>query len=300
MSDDSASARKERIEARRRRLATRAGQHEWVEGDDESVPQQSISISPPKFSLSPVGEDDEVIEQGRQTRPAKMSAKPMNRTDHQETFGMRSSVAEGLVDAPTRKPAKERGAEADAGATADNLDLDFASIERARARMKRSIKVVGAASAEDSRTESSAVLAHKAAVHSADQANRPNVKNTTAAAGAAKAAAEEAGLTYPAAKSLITDAEESALHRLMIGPREEADGVTAGSKGSKNAAASAHRVAGQGVVGEEGINAIDAKAMDRLSRQNNELRKLAEAQRRELLVSRLSRCHNVRGMHLLT
>lgn len=304
MGDDSAveAARKTRIDARRARLAARSGQDEWVEGDDGvSVPQpvngrrasQRRSASPPHRSLSPVGESEEVVvEQGRRARPPKMPAKPMNRTDHQDTFGVRSSVAEGLVDAPTRKRAKARGAEADAGATANNLDLDFASMERASVRMNRSVKVV--------EMDSSAALAHKAAVFSADQANRPNVKNTTAAAGAAKAAAAAAGLPYPAAKSLITDEEEHALHRLIMGPREEADGVTAGSKSTKHAAASAHRGAEEGVVGEEDINAIDAKAMDRLSRQNNELRKLAEAQRRELEVCRMSIYDTVWGMQLLT
>ena len=108
------------------------------------------------------------------------------RVDHQDTFGTRSSIAEGLVDAPTHKAAKPRGAETDAGFTASKLDLDFASVERASARMKRSSKSGDGISALNTKpVDTSQTLAHKAALLSAEQANRP-VKLAKATAAGAK------------------------------------------------------------------------------------------------------------------
>ena len=79
------------------------------------------------------------------------------------------------------------------------------------------------------------------------------------------------------------------MDRLMLGPREEADGIT------RSAAAAAIRTMAGGERGhtdtasggEDGCGgqdkelqfvAANSKTMDRLSRQNDELRKLAEAQ----------------------
>ena len=225
-----------------------------------------------------------IIERGSAASRMKQEVpavqRPMNRSDHQDIFGKRSSAAEGLFDTTLPKPAKGRGANGDTGVTANNLDLDFASVERASARMKRNALVEPPVVDEAKQLQSKAALAHKAAVLSAQLANRPRAH--TAAAAHAIAAAASAG-ARAAGKTLISDDEGKALQRLMVGPREEADGFTQGHVKAPSTKGGAE----EGHIGEGAINAIDAKAMDRLLRQNDELRKLAEVQRRELEVPSL-------------
>jgi len=270
-------ARRARIEARRRRLAALDN---WEPGEltgGDSAPVAAVGEPPARLQaraaahsdrapLSTVSEDDDL-------RPPKPRAQPIRRTDHQDVFGKRSSAAEGLVD-PAWKPKSLPDA---VGAAASILDLDFASVERASARMSRTS--VERASARMSRHDAAAVaeadaaqLAHKAAVLAADAANRPRAGLAPAARDAGAAGALTAG------KAHISDDEERALQRLMVGPREEADGAT----GAGDIVARGKGYAKDGVIGEDGMNAIDAKAMDRLARQNDELRKLAKAQRLEL------------------
>ena len=242
------------------------------EGGDRAAAAVSHPSPRRRRSLSPVGEHGDgqtqhgSIERGdaasRMKQEVPAVQRPMNRSDHQDIFGKRSSAAEGLVDATLPKPAKGRGANGDTGVTANNLDLDFASVERASARMKRN------------------ALVKPAVVDEAKQLQSPRAH--TAAAAHATAAAASAG-ARAAGKTLISDDEGRALQRLMVGPREEADGFTQGhvkAPSTKGGAAEEH-------IGEGAINAIDAKAMDRLARQNDELRKLAEVQRRELEVPSL-------------
>jgi hypothetical protein len=258
-----AEARQVRIEARRRRLAAREAREEEDPGVGAAllgaVPD-AVRAAPHRAPLSPVGEDDE---QAPARRPmTKPRAQPIKRTDHQDVFGKRSSAAEGLVD-PATKP-KTRDALSDAvGSTAGKLDLDYASVQRASTRMARSGVPQDAAAVAETRA---AQLAHQAAVLAADAANRPRGSERMPPGAHGAAGAHAAG------KSLISDEEARALHRLMVGPREEADGIGGAGRGD----------AKDPVIGEDGVNAIDAKAMDRLARQNDELRKLAEAQRREL------------------
>jgi hypothetical protein len=270
-------ARRARIEARRRRLTALESQ-EWEPGEvtgGDSAPAAAGGEPPARLQaraaahtgrapLSPVCEDVD------QVRPPKPHAQPIRRSDHQDVFGKRSSAAEGLVD-PAWKPKSLPDA------VASILDLDFASVERASARMSRTS--VERASARMSRHDAAAVaeadaaqLAHKAAVLAADAANRPRAGLAPAARAAGAAGALTAG------KAHISDDEERALQRLMVGPREEADGAT----GAGDIVAKGKGYAKDGVIGEDGMNAIDAKAMDRLARQNDELRKLAKAQRLEL------------------
>ena len=273
-------ARRARIDARRRRLTareTQEGEPGEVTGGDRAPAAAGEEPPLPRVQaraaahigrapLSPVCEDDD------QVRPPKPHAQPIRRMDHQDVFGKRSSAAEGLVD-PVWKPKSLPDA---VGSTASSLDLDFASVERASARMSRTS--VERASARMSQHDAAAAaeadaaqLAHQAAVLAADAANRPRAGRAPAARGAGAAGALTAG------KARISDDEERALQRLIVGPREEADGamgagdIVAGGKGNA-----------KGVIGEDGMNAIDAKAMDRLARQNDELRKLAKAQRLEL------------------
>jgi len=295
------AARQARIEARRRRLHARERQEdcaEQPEGDCLMVqqaaqaPHTSRLSSPSPRSLSP---EDNV---GTKPRPSRvMPAQPSTRrVDHQDTFGTRSSIAEGLVDAPTHKAAKPRGAETDAGFTASKLDLDFASVERASARIKRSSKAGDGISALNTKpVDTSQTLAHKAALLSAEQANRP-VKLANATAVGARAHTVAPKGFVEGGKGLITGDEEKALWRLQVGPREEADGINNSvAMTGKNAAAGGSDSTKYSVVGEDGISAIDAKAMDRLARQNNELKKLADAQRREL--ERLQQAYAASQLH---
>jgi hypothetical protein len=266
-------ARRARIEARRRRLTAREAQEgepgevtgcdsapAAVGGEPPTRLQAQASAHSGRAPLSPVGEDDDEV------RPPKPHAQ-----NQKEVFGKRSFAAEGLVD-PAWKP---KSLPDTVGSTASSLDLDFASVERASARMSR--MSVERASARMNRHDAAAAaeadaahLAHRAAVLAADAANRPSGGRAPLAAGAAGA--------LTAGKARISDDEERALQRLMVGPREEADGAT----GSGDIVAGGKGNAKDGVIGEDGINAIDAKAMDRLARQNDELRKLAKAQRLEL------------------
>jgi hypothetical protein len=274
------ASRRARIEARRRRIAAREArqdEHGPLPNLEESDAQGSSAreerrtqhSDSPLRGLSPVCEEEGMHASSGQRRGKP--ARPMNRADHQDIFGARSSAVEGLVDAPTLKPAKKRG-DQDLGVTANTLDLDFSSVERASARLQRSTKAGsmqgGIAAPEDKGKERGGFAAsvYNDALLPAEKTSLPRGKgeSTVKAAGA-----------HAAGKVLITDEEQSALHRLMVGPREEADGLTVKTSDGK-------QVACDGAIGEEGVQAIDVKAMDRLARQNDELRKLAEAQRREL------------------
>ena len=312
MGDAVEAQRAARIEARRRRLAARESRAEWASdgfacvesgGDahQDAGPETSdLSIAssalPPKLAqytaarpLTPVSEHsiqiDARAEQGLSERaspaPAKKPLRAMNRDDHRDMFGMRASVAEGLVDAAPSRPSRARFAHASVVDTAGTLDLDFASVERASARIQRSADAASKLPPAALTAEREAAIAHKAAVLSADQANRPARPGAAAVLqGRAARAAGKAGL----------DEEEArALDRLMLGPREEADGIT------RSAAAAAIRTMAGGECGnadnasgskdgcagqekELQLVAANSKAMDRLARQNDELRKLAEAQ----------------------
>ena len=261
-----AEARQARIEARRRRLAAREAREEEPQG----AAPEAVRAAPHREPLSPVGEDDEQAPARRTI--TKPRALPITRTDHQDVFGKRASAAEGLVD-PAAKP-RTRDALSDAvGSTAGKFDLDYASVQRASARMGRSGKAAASggippqdAAAAVAETRAAQQLAHQAAVLAADAANRPRGSEREPHRAHGPAGAHAAG------KKLISDDEERALHRLMVGPREEADGNRGPRRGGAEDPA----------ISEDGMNAIDAKAMDRLARQNDELRKLAEAQRREL------------------
>ncbi len=266
--DEAQRQRQARIEARRRRLAAREVRDEVGDSDGDCGPKADGPCG---------GEPD-----AQAPRPA------MRRMDHQDTFGTRTRAAEGLVDAPTRKPKPIAQATAPA---AHNLDLDFASVERATARMKRSGKPPRAQPlAPDEAGPSWGMSSHKTAVLSAEQANRAHAQppSAKAAAGTANASVAATGLRV-AGKVLISDDEEKALHRLMVGPQEEADGVTgAGARDTTKGG-------DDDVLEAENVNAIDAKAMDRLARQNDELRKLAEAQRRELQRLQAQAPHSTQG-----
>ena len=310
MGDAVEAQRAARIEARRRRLAARESRAEWASdavacvesggGAHQDAGPETSDLSmralPPKLSqytaarpLTPVSEHsiqvDARAEQGLSERaspaPAKQPLRAMNRDDHRDMFGMRASVAEGLVDAAPSRPSRARFAHASVVDTAGTLDLDFASVERASARIQRSADAASKLPPAALTAEREAANAHKAAVLSADQANRPTLPG--AAAVPQRRAARAAG------KAGLDQEEARALDRLMLGPREEADGIT------RSAAAAAIRTMAGGERGntdtasgsEDGCGgqdkelqfvAANSKAMDRLSRQNDELRKLAEAQ----------------------
>ena len=228
---DAEAQRKARIEARRRRLAAQEANEDrgggnddsgmggrvWLHGQTHPLSSTDVTgMAKAGRSLSPVREDDDASTAEVIAVSKKSVSRPMQRTDHQDIFGTRSSAAEGLVD-PATRPAKARGGANLVGATASKLDLDFASVERASVRAQRSAQESVEVSSEHAHAAAMrAAQAHKAAVMSAEQANRPQKAAATAAAAAG---------AYATSKSSIDSEEERALQRLMVGPREEADGL---------------------------------------------------------------------------